>query len=352
VGTVTDTTSGSDAPQPYVNVTGSPYSLDITMTPATVKALADGRYQLFMFKAVQSAVGGGKPTVWSATSRYSALTKVNWTEQYYAYASTQEIRNGVNFLGSDTAQINLGQYLDVAANALVSVSNGGTPQGITSRNLTTTAFTTGLAQPGPGSTEPAPICAFPLYGKNLDLMIPLQKVALVFAAAPLQQGMVIESSIGPAVLVDLTLQNSATLAYDVNKGWSWNGNVASDIPADQFVQTLIVPSADSADSPASAFATDPVLSVGIWTPSPSKWYKPLNMIASSPDGGYTDARSLACRLTPAASNSDPVTRGETYLATYRNTDNTSEIWQVRCTYVPGSPDNPYDFAKIQRADDI
>lgn len=341
----------SDAPLPYVNVVGSPYAIDIAMSPATVNALANGRYQLFMFKAVQSAVGGGMPTVWSATSRYSALTKVNWTEQYYAYASTQEIRNGVNFLGSDTAQINLGQYLDVAANALVSVNNGATPQGITSRNLTTTPFTTGLAQPGPGSTEPAPICAFPLYGKNMDLMIPRQKVALVFAAAPLEQGMVIESSIGPAVLVDLTLRNSATLEYDVNKGWSWNGNVASDIPADQFVQTLIVPTADRADSPASAFATEPVRSIGIWTPSPARWYQPLNLIATSPSG-YTDANSLACRLTPTAPNAAPVLRDGIYLATYRNTDNTSETWQVRCTYVPGSPDNPYDFAKIQRADDV
>ncbi|MEE4545120.1 hypothetical protein V2S66_24520 [Streptomyces sp. V4-01] len=348
---MTETFVGSDAPLPYVNVTGSPYSIDITMSPATVNALADGRYQLFMFKAVQSAVGGGVPTVWSATSRYSALTKVNWTEQYYAYASTQEIRNGVNFMGSDTAQINLGQYLDVAANALVSVSNGATPQGITSRNLTTTPFSTGLAQPGPGSAEPAPICAFPLYGKNMDLMVPLQKVALVFAAAPLEQGMVIESSIGPAVLVDLTNQNAASLGYDVNRGWSWKGNVASDIPADQFVQTLIVPTSDSADSPASAFATEPVRSIGIWTPSPARWYQPLNLIATS-TSGYTDARSLACRLTASAPNAAPVVKDGIYLATYRNEDNSTETWQVRCTYVPGSPDNPYDFAKIQRADDL
>ncbi|MBY8882665.1 hypothetical protein [Actinacidiphila acidipaludis] len=346
-----DSTMNSDAPLPYVNVTGSPYSIDITMSPTTVSALANGRYQLFMFKAVQSAVGGGKPTVWSATSRYSALTKINWTEQYYAYASTQEIRNGVNFMGSDTAQINLGQFLDVSANALVSVSNGGTPQGITARNLTTTPFTTGLAQPGPGGSEPAPVCAFPLYGKNMDLMIPLQKVALVFAAAPLEQGMVIESSIGPAVLVDLTTQNAATLQYDINKGWSWTGNVASDIPADQFVQTLIVPTTDSADSPASAFATEPVRSIGIWTPSSARWYHPINLIATS-ESGFTDANSLACRLTPVADNAPPVVRGGIYLATYRNADNTSEMWQVKCTYVPGSPDNPYDFAKIQRADDL
>jgi hypothetical protein len=351
VGTVPDSSLVSDAPQPYVNLAGSPYGIDVVMPPETVKALATGRYQLFMFKAVQSAVGGGMPTVWSATSRYSALTKINWTEQYYAYASTEEIRNGVNYLGSDTAKINLGQFLDVSDNALVGVSNGATPQGITARNLTTTPFTTGLAQPGPGTTEPAPVCAFPLFGKHQDLMIPLQKVALVFAAAPLQQGMVIESSIGPAVLVDLTLSNSATLQYDINKGWSWSGNIASHIPADQFVQTLIVPSADNADSPASAYATDPVRSIGIWTPSRANWYKPINLIATA-ETGYTDATSLACRLTPTAPNAAPVVKDGIYLATYRNEDGTSEMWQVRCIYVPGYPDNPYDFTKLQRADNL
>lgn len=345
--------AGTGASRGYVNVAGSPYSIDITMSAATVSALSTGRYKLFLFKAVESAVGGGAPTVWAATSRYSASTKINWTEQYYAYASMEEVQSGVNFYGSDTEQINLGQVLDVAENAIVSVSNGGTPIGITARNTTSTQFSCGLAQPSPlAGGNPSPICAFPLYGHNQDLIVPLQKVALVFAAAPYQQGTVIESSIGPAVLVDLTGTNSVNLGYDINRGWGWTGNVASNIPPDDFVQTLIVPSlgavAEDGSVGVTGLNTDPVRSVAIWTPSPARPLRPLNMIASGPTG-FTDANSLAARLNPV-NGAVPIARNSLYIATYRTEDDRSEAWQVRCTYVPTAPDGPYDFQKIQPAD--
>jgi hypothetical protein len=341
--------AGTEAARGYVNTAGSPYSIDITMSDQTVNALSAGRYRLFLFKAVESAVGGGAPTVWAATGRYSASTKINWTEQYYAYASMEEVQNGVNFYGSDTEQIDLGQILEVHANALVSVANGGTPIGITASNTTTTQFSCGLAQPSPlAGGQPSPICAFPLYGRNQDLMVPLQKVALVFAAAPYQQGTVIESSIGPAVLADLTTHNSVSLEYDVNRGWSWSGNVASDIPPDKFVQTLIVPTMASTADAESALGADPVRSVSIWTPSRANPLRPLNMIASGP-GGHTDNRTLAARLTPVT-GAPAIAKDSLYLASYRTEDDRTELWQVKCTFVPGAPDVPYDFQKIQRAD--
>lgn len=346
--------ASTDAGRGYRNLAGTPYSIDITMSAATVEALSESNYRLFLFKAVASAVGGGAPTVWGATSNYSTSTQIDWTEEYYAYASTEEVQNGLNFYGSDSAQIDLGQTLDVANNAIVSVVDGGaSPTGITIANTTHTPFSCGLAQPNPlggQSSPPSPICAFPLYGGNQDLLIPLEQVALVFAAGPYQQGTVIESSIGPAVLADLTYTTSVSLNYDINNGWSWSGTVASDIPPNAFVQTLIVPSPPSGSSAGGSGTpnADPVRSVSIWSASRANPLRPLNMIATGSGQGYTNGNSLADTLT--VSPGAEVKLGHRYIANYLTQDNRPEAWQVECTYVPASPDNPYDFTKIQKAD--
>lgn len=334
----------------YMNTTGSSYAIDISMSDSTVNALVRSDYRLYLFKAVESAMGGGAPTVWAATSRYSATTKINWTEQYYAYASMEEVQNGVNFYGSDTEKIDLGQILEVHANALVSVANGGTPLGITVTNTTTTPFSCGLAQPSPlTGGEPSPICAFPLYGRHDDLIIPVQKVALVFMTKPYDHGTVIESSIGSAVLVDLTTRNSVELEYEINNGWSWTGNVAADIPKEKFRQTLVVPSQASASEPPSAQGTDRVTSVCVSKPSSAKWWHPVATLATA-NSGHTDGRTFAARLTPAP-GAETIVKGGTYLVGFLNQAGSYELWQAVCTFVPGDLDNPYDFKLIQRADD-
>ncbi|MCK8679990.1 MULTISPECIES: hypothetical protein [Streptomyces] len=325
---------------------GTPYMINVAMSPETVQQLAQGNYKLFMFKAVQSAVGGGAPTVWAATTQYSTSTSVAWTEDYYAYASMEEIQNGVDFSSSDTEAIDLGQILQVSGQAVGSVVDGGTPGAVTVQNTVTTPFTCGLAQPNPtGGGLPTPICAFPLYGLNLDLIVPLEKVALVFAAAPYQEGMVIESSIGPAVLADLTLSNNISLGYDINNGWSWTGNQASDIPSDQFIETLIVPSGLGQSVGLPNLLGDAVTSVSIWTPMSTKPFQPNNIIARA-SSGSVDQNSLAAVLTPQA-GAAVIRKDQVYIAEFFVRPTVMETWQVQCTYVPEAPGNPYDFKKLR-----
>lgn len=330
----------------YRDAEGTPYMINLSMPAATVQQLAAGNYKLFMFKAVQSAVGGGAPTVWAATTQYSTNTSVSWTEDYYAYASMEEIQSGVDFSSSNTEAINLGQILQVAGQAVGTVADGGTPEAITVQNTVTTPFTCGLAQPNPtGGGLPTPICAFPLYGLNLDLIVPLEKVALVFAAGPYQEGMVIESSIGPAVLADLTLSNNISLGYDINNGWTWTGNQASDIPSDEFVQTLIVPPGLGAAPGVPSLIADPITSVSIWTPFTTKPYLPNTIVARAPSGS-NDRNSLAAVLT-AQPGTVAIRKGDVYIAEFFVQPTVMETWQVQCTYVPLAPDSPYDFKKIR-----
>jgi hypothetical protein len=328
-----------------VDVQGSPYKIEIKMTQQTVSELAAGNYKLYLFKAVASSVGGGKPTVWASTSGYSTLTTVSWTESYFGYASTQEISSGVDFAGSDTKGVNLGQTLDVGPNAVATLDpKRGTAGKISIENMTTTKFTCGLAQPSPTGGNPAPICAFPLYGKGLDLITPIQKVALMFATEPLMTGTVIEQSFGPALLVNLTDSNNASIGYGMNTGWAWTGDTASEISRNGFVPALINNTASF-----SAAQTDPITSLSIWQPSRARWWVPINMLASG-GSGYEDANTLAARLQ--LDGTSVIRNGDVLLANYRDQADQTVSWQVRCSYVPMYPDNPYEFQKIQRADTL
>ncbi|GAA2395950.1 hypothetical protein GCM10010420_21890 [Streptomyces glaucosporus] len=330
------------------NVEGTHYSIDLTMSGDTVRALHDSGFKLFMFKAVESAMGGGRPTVWASTANYSPDTSLNWVEKYYAYASMHAIENGVDFTGSDHSQIDLGQVLEVEENAVVSVSNqGGTAGAVTIHNRTKTRFSCGLSQPNPlGSTKPpTPICAFPLFGSSRDLITPVEKVALVFATSPHNDGTVIESAIGPAVLVDLTGTGHADLSYDADSGWSWAGNVATNIPDDAFVETLVAPPELQGGGLRSPGSGDPANSISVYQ-SLTGANTPRTLLAHSNAGDVTPS-TVSASLTPVSGA--PVIRqdGEYYLSYTFQSSRVTELWKVRCTRT-GDSTTPYQFAKVSK----
>jgi hypothetical protein len=330
----------------FVDVQGSNYGIEIKMDQQTVSLLGTGNYKLYLFKAVASAQGGGKPTVWASTTGYSTLTSIGWTENYFGYASTKEVQSGVNFGGIDTKQVDLGQTIDVGPNAVTTLDpKRGIPGSISIENTTVQPYTCGLAQPSPQGGKPSPICAFPLYGKNIDVITPIQKVALMFATQPLMAGTVIEQSFGPALLVNLTNSNNVSIGYNINGGWSWNGDAASELSRTGFVPALINNTASFA-----AAQTDPITSVAIWQPSTARWWVPLNLLADA-RSGHEDANTIASTLT--LEGGAVIHRGDILLAGYRTQTGEDVLWQVECTWVPGDPTAaPYEFRKLQRADDL
>jgi hypothetical protein len=200
------------------------YEIDITMSPATVTALVDGNFNLYGFKAVQTTQGGGAPLVWFQLPRndYSTLTQVIWSVQYQAYTSRSKIIPNGKVTASFSTEIDLGQTLSVVDGGTGDVTKGGPKQAVSISNTTTTQFTCGISQrAADGSTNP--MCAFPLYGQHLDVIAPIEKVLLIFSTTPVNTGTVIEQAYSPGVLVDLTSSNERTVAYDINKGWSWGG---------------------------------------------------------------------------------------------------------------------------------
>jgi len=205
----------------------SGYQITIQMSDATVDGLQGDGYQLYAFKAVEGS-GGGVPVVWFSSSTFSQSTVVSWTEAYQAYTA-QAMQLGSNVTISTLASypIELGEQLNVTnpEGTGVVVSGGPDPQAIAVLNQTAnpptpgTPMTCGISQQqGDGSYQP--LCAFPLTGVGLDLIVPIEKVFLMFATLPVNTGTVIEKSYGPGVLVDLTSANQQSVAYDIDAGWT------------------------------------------------------------------------------------------------------------------------------------
>lgn len=199
------------------------YSIVITMSQTTVDSLSAGGFSLFGFKAVKATTNGG-PLVWFQTGDYDTTTPIGWEETYEAYVSNTEIDTGVTIDASNSLPINLGQTLDVNdPKGTGVVKDGGLSEGISILNDTSAPFTCGISQTQGGTTTP--LCAFPLFGNGLDVIVPIEKVLLTFASSPIDTGTVIEQAFAQGFLIDLTDAPSQSRAvnFDINKGWSNGG---------------------------------------------------------------------------------------------------------------------------------
>lgn len=219
------------------------YAIKITMDQDTANYLYDKKYSLYAFKAVQTSVAGGKPTVWFQTMKYSTKTNITWLVQYQAYTSSSEIKPGVTIDASFTTNINLGQLLTVNnGTGTGTVTNAGTPGTISIYNTTNADFTCGIAQSANGA-DGQPMCAFPLIGQDKDVIAPIEKVLLMFATQTVNTGTVIEKAYGPGVLIDLTGApgNLREVSYKKSFGWDWGGYAwgSSTAPDQNLVPLLI-----------------------------------------------------------------------------------------------------------------
>lgn len=225
---------------------GAPYSVTINMTPQTVSGLLAAGYFLYGFKAVQSTNTLGVPVVWFQTQQYSATTVISWQEQYQAYTSNSQIIPGGQVVASFAAPITLGQTLNVDAGGVGEVVSGGPDTAISINNTVTTPFTCGISELQNGSYNP--LCAFPLFGMNEDVIAPIEKVFFMFSTQPVNTGTVVEQSYSTGLLIDLTAQNQRTTSYDLNTAWSWGGfSWATQYPPNSNMVPLLIETSTPAE---------------------------------------------------------------------------------------------------------
>lgn len=220
---------------------GSPYEIDISLTQATVDALKNSGFALYAFKAVKSTVSGGAPLVWFRTTAMLTSMKVKWEETYQAYISTDEIIANGSISASTSCDVDLGQTAYVSATGGLSPANGGTDGAIAILNQGAHPWTTGISQLNNGKASP--MCAIPLFGNMLDVIVPIEKVLLMFASNTVNTGTVIYKAYSAGVMVDLTASNTRPVSFDINAGWSWGGGTwAQQIPANADLVPLLITS--------------------------------------------------------------------------------------------------------------
>ncbi|HEX8432128.1 MAG TPA: hypothetical protein VF625_12620, partial [Longimicrobium sp.] len=201
------------------------YRVSITMQQATANTLTDNGFSLYAFKAVQGT-GKGAPVVWFSSQDIGLATTIDWSESYQAYTSrTEVIAAGATITADNSYDSDLGGILTVNETiGTGAVTEGGDPRGISINNTTETQFVCGISQLQNGVY--APIAAFPLFGLNENLLVPVEKVFLMFATRTLDTGTVIEKAFSSGMMIDLTGATpdakgvvSRQVAYDVNTGW-------------------------------------------------------------------------------------------------------------------------------------
>lgn len=224
------------------NGSASPFAISITMSSDTVTQLLQNGYQLFGFKGVDGPVSPqAAPLVWFTTSAFSALTTVSWTEQYGGYTSTNtNIAANTVMNASFSANMALGQQMNVGAGGIGSVVNTGTPGLLDILNQTTTPFTCGVTVFNVTTNISSPICAFPLFGGGLDNFAPIEIIYLMFATNAVNTGTVIEQSFAPGISIDMTgVTTTAPLTFDINEGWTGPG-YSTNYPASTSLLPLLI----------------------------------------------------------------------------------------------------------------
>jgi hypothetical protein len=227
-------------------VQATPYSVDIAMNQDTVTALKEGRFVLYGFKAVKTS-GAGAPLVWFDYSNYGLNTELAWSEQYQAYTSLSKIISGGEITTTNPYDIDLGNTLNVDGDTGTGYVDTlhGVPQAISIHNETNTQFTCGISQTAPGGGT-APMCAFNLFGGSLDVIAPIEQILLMFSSTPVNTGTVIYQAYSRGLMIDLTGENSRSVGYDVNLGWSWDGGPwGKQVKANEALAPLLIQSSPS-----------------------------------------------------------------------------------------------------------
>lgn len=222
-------------------------TLTISLSNATVQALAAGNLALYGFAAVSygpvltAAVGygGGYPLVWFRTPHCLQSTVVTLSDPAFAFISTTALSENAVVAMSASAPVDVGQTVQVATTGLLTTEASGQPGVISVVNQGPSPWTCGLAaDAGPG---PAPICAFPLHGNSMDMIGPTAKVLVMFAIDKIPVGSVVSTAYAEGLFIDFQTETARAVSFDIDQGWSWgNGTWAAVVPPQTDLGALLI----------------------------------------------------------------------------------------------------------------
>ncbi|MFY1110479.1 MAG: hypothetical protein AB3K77_02150 [Methanosarcinaceae archaeon] len=191
------------------------YQVDISIDDETLAIIENDNLKLYAFRAVKGP-SSGKPLVWYSPAKILNGTIISWSVNYGAFHSITDLNATAEFHSITSKVIDLGQSM-VVNSGTTDVTNDGTEGTISIVNNDTDDCNCGISEYKDGKFNP--MCAFPLRRHFTDEITPLQKVALMLAGPVIKTATVVERSLGPGIVIDLTNNHERTVSYSMDDAW-------------------------------------------------------------------------------------------------------------------------------------
>lgn len=226
------------------------YSLIINLSQDTVMELNKGSYTLCCFLACQSPNANlGKPLCWGVTKTFLNSVRISWQDSLCGYISTSSItenasiyipqpltmfqpaavtsKNAVDAVTASTYQIQLHQRMLIQNYGAISIDQNNSYNTVLIQNNTSTPYSSGIGILDNLDNKYYGICALNLFGNNNIQIAPVNKAFLMFSSKDVQHNTVISVSESAGMLIDFngSIDNTRTVSYDINCGWSSNQEV-------------------------------------------------------------------------------------------------------------------------------
>lgn len=236
-------------------------SVIINFSQETVEELNKGGYTLCCFLASNTENAAlFAPLCWSVTKGFLQSVLIEWEDRFCAYLSTSEIAaNQVIYIpqsasaqSTDTSkktiagssyQIEPKQRMLIENYGKVEIDANNASANVLIQNDSNNPYSTGLCVYNNSDDLYYGICVFNTYGRNTIKVSPVNKAFLMFSNNDIQNNTVIFNAENPGMLVDLTssTDNSRTISYDINNGWSSNKQVwGKEYPAGADLKKLLL----------------------------------------------------------------------------------------------------------------
>lgn len=217
------------------------YSLIINLSQETVMELNKGNYTLCSFLACQSPNANlGEPLCWGVTKTFLNSVRISWQDSLCGYISTSSIaenaiiyipqpaagtsRDAVDAVTASTYQIKLRQRMLIQNYGEISIDQINNNNTVLIQNDSTTRYLSGIGVLDNLDNKYYGICALNLFGNNNIQIAPVNKAFLMFSSKDVQHNTVISVSESAGMLIDFSgsIDNTRTVSYDINSGWSSN----------------------------------------------------------------------------------------------------------------------------------
>jgi len=208
------------------------YKIKIMLDDDTLRKLYQTEQSLRVYKGVRGTVAGGFCTVWFSINTFAGTVNLEWKpQQYGGYVCHGQLEPGINIDASCAENLEPGNLMTVQDDGTLMLTSDNS-SGISIRN-------NGIAERICGISElfqdkmPS-ICAFPLFGRDLRDLKPLEKVLLEFDYGMLPSGTVVEKAWLKSIVIDFAKakEKQLVVSYDISTGWNAQNAVWAKISND------------------------------------------------------------------------------------------------------------------------